>query len=127
MGSPLTRRSVPGFFAGVGVVCLISASVGGHVILGVVMLAVMAATALGALLLARHSETYRGLTEEPDERFARIGGGAWAGTGVVLTIANLGALVGNLAAGHNGSPYYWLVLAAAVAYIALATFLSRLT
>jgi hypothetical protein len=37
-------------------------------------------------VLGRRSETYRGLTEEPDERFALIRQRAWAGTGVVLTL-----------------------------------------
>jgi hypothetical protein len=127
MTSPLSKRSIPTFFLGVGVVCLVTAGVGGHIVLGVVMLAVMAASALAVLLLARRSETYRGMTEGTDERFALIGQRAWAGTGVILTIANLGALAGNLAAGHSGAPYYWLVVAAAVAYVALAAFFSRVS
>jgi len=127
MTSPLTKWSIPAFFLGAGVVCLVAAGVGGHIILGLVMLAVMAVSALAVLLLARRSETYRGLTDEPDERFALIGERAWAGTGVVLAIANLGAFIGNLASGHSGAPYYWLVAAAAVAYIAFATFFARVS
>jgi hypothetical protein len=127
MTSPLTRSSIPAFFLGVGVVCLVAAGVGNHIILGLVMLAVMAASALAVFLLARRSETYRGLTEAPDERFALIGERAWAGTGVVLTIANLGAFIGNLAAGHSSAPYYWLVVAAAVAYSGFAAFFVRVS
>jgi hypothetical protein len=127
MTSPLTKRSIPAFFLGIGGVCLVSAAVGGHIVLGVVMLAVMVAAALAVLLLARRSETYQGLAEGTDERFAVIGERAWAGTGVVLTIANLGALVGSLAAGQSGNPYYWLVGVAAVAYIALASFFLRVS
>lgn len=127
MTSPVTKRSIPAFFLGVGVVCLVAAGVGGHIATGAVLLAVMAASALAVLLLARRSETYRGMTEGTDERFAVIGEHAWAGTGVVLTIANLGALVGNLAAGHSGDPYYWLVGVAAIAYISLAGFFLRVS
>lgn len=127
MTSPLTRRSIPAFFLGVGVVCLVAAGVGGHIILGTVMLAVMAASALALLLLGRGSETYRGLTEEPDERFALIGERAWAGTGFVLTLAILGELIGNLAAGRDGSPYDWLLGIAAAAYIALVVLFRRVS
>lgn len=79
------------------------------------------------ILLGLRSETYRGLTEEPDERFALIGQRAWAGTGVVLTLGNLGALIGDLASGRSGDPYYWLVGTAAIAYIAFIGHVRHLT
>ncbi|MFC5185992.1 hypothetical protein [Actinomadura harenae] len=114
------RRTVPGFFLGVGVVSLVAAGVGGHTLLGLGMLAVLALCAFGALMLARRSEAYRALTEEVDERSLHISGRAWAGTGVVLTIANLGGFVGGLASGHNGAPFFWLIGLGAVAYTAFA-------
>lgn len=127
MTDPRSKRSTPAFFLGIGVVCLVTAGVGGHIVTGAVLLAVMAASALALLLLARRSETYRCLAEGADERFAVIGEHAWAGTGVALTIANLGALAGSLAAGDSGNPYYWFIALAAVAYIALAAFFSRIS
>jgi hypothetical protein len=127
MPRKLTRWSVPGFLLGVGVVCLVAAGAGGRIVEGLAILAVMAACALAVALLARRSETYRGLTREPDERFALISERAWAGTGFVLTIANLYAFVGNLATGHTGSPYYWYLGAAAVAYIAFVALFRRVS
>jgi cell division protein FtsX len=122
-----SRRSIPAFFLGIGVVCLASAAVGGHLGLGLVMLGVMAVCSPAMILLARRSETYRGLTEEPDERFALIGQRAWAGTGVVLTLGNLGALIGELASGRSGNPFYWLVATAALAYVVFVTIFRRHT
>jgi hypothetical protein len=127
MPRKLTRWTVPGFFLGVGIVCLVAAGAGDRIVEGVVILAVMAACALAIVLLARRSETCRGLTREPDERFALISERAWAGTGFVLTIANLYAFVGHLATGHTGSPYYWYLGTAAVAYIAFVALFRRVS
>lgn len=93
--------------------------------MGLVMFATMAVCGLLLILLARRSETYRGITDHPDERFTSIGTGALAGTGVVLTIAILGALVGDLVSGGSGSPFYWLLATGAIAYIAFVAFLGR--
>jgi membrane protein implicated in regulation of membrane protease activity len=68
------RRSVPGFFLAVGGACLVAATVGGHLALGLVTFGILVACSLALVLLGRRSETYKGLTEVPDERFARIGG-----------------------------------------------------
>ncbi|MFE3413451.1 hypothetical protein ACFXMT_35635 [Streptomyces mirabilis] len=122
-----SRRSIPAFFLGIGVVCLVSAATGGHVSLGLVMLGAMAVCSLALLVLARRSETYWGLTEEPDERFALIGQRAWAGTGVVLTLGNLGAFIGELSSGRSGNPYYWLVATAAIAYVVFVAIFRRHT
>ncbi|WP_406503490.1 hypothetical protein [Streptomyces sp. NBC_00212] len=127
MSRKSVRRSVPAFFLGIGVVCLVAATVGGRLGLGLVMFGIMAACSLALILLGRRSETYRGLTEEPDERFALIGQRAWAGTGVVLTLGNLCAFIGDLASGRSGDPYYWLVGTAAIAYIAFVGVFRRLT
>ncbi|RLU79705.1 hypothetical protein CTZ27_36345 [Streptomyces griseocarneus] len=122
------RRSVPGFFLAVGAACLVAAAAGGHLALGLVTLGILAACGLALLLLGRRSETYQGLTEkEPDERFARIGGLAWAGTGIVLTVGNLCAFIGELASGRSGDPYFWFVATAAIAYITFVAFFSRRT
>lgn len=128
MTSSTARRSVPGFFLAVGVACLVAATFGGHLALGLVTFGILAACSLALVLLGRRSETYQGLTEKaPDERFARIGGWAWAGTGIVLTVGNLSAFIGELASGRSGDPYFWFVATAALTYIALVAFLSRRT
>ncbi|WP_214633100.1 hypothetical protein [Antrihabitans cavernicola] len=118
-------RAIPAFFVGVGVVCLVSAVVGGRPIVGVVMLVIMAACGGALFLLRRRSETYTGLTDEPDERFNAIGQRALAGTGAVLTIALFGALVGDLASGGTGSPFFWLLATGAVTFVALVALLRR--
>lgn len=121
------RWSVPGFFLGIGVVSVLAASIHHHIVRGIVMLAIMAACASALVLLARRSETYRGLVENPDERFARIDERALAGTGFVLTIANLAGFVGNVAAGRSGAPYDWLLVLSAVAFVALVVLFNRVT
>lgn len=122
------RRSVPGFFLAVGAACLVAATVGGHLARGLVTFAILAACGLALVLLGRRNETYQGITEKaPDERFARIGGLAWAGTGVILTVGNLCAFIGELASGRSGDPYFWFVATAAVSYIGFVAFFSRRT
>ncbi len=120
------RRSIPAFFFGAGVVCLIAAAVGGQLALGLTMLGAMAGYGLALLLLARRSEAYQGLTAETsDERFALIKHHAWAGTGLVLALANLGEFIGRLVGGRSGDPYPWLPATAGVTYIALVAILRR--
>ncbi|GGP32998.1 hypothetical protein GCM10010214_00020 [Streptomyces abikoensis] len=115
-------------FLAVGLGCLVAATFGGRLAIGLVTFGILAACSLALVLLGRRSETYQGLTEKvPDERFARIGGRAWAGTGVVLTVGNLCAFIGELASGRSGDPYFWFVATAAIAYIAFVAFWSRNT
>ncbi|MFE2375198.1 hypothetical protein [Streptomyces sp. NPDC059398] len=121
------KGSIPAFFLGIGVVCLVTATVGGHLGVGLAVFGVMAVCSLVLVVLRRRSETYRGLTEEPDERFALIGRRAWAGTGVVLTLGNLCAFIGDLASGRSGDPYYWLLATAALSYITFVAILRRQT
>ncbi|WP_030796943.1 hypothetical protein [Streptomyces sp. NRRL S-337] len=126
--SNTARRAVPGFFLAVGAACLVAATVGGHLALGLVTFGILAVCSLALVLLGRRSETYQGLTQKaPDERFARIGGLAWAGTGIVLTVGNLSAFIGELASGRSGDPYFWFVATAAIAYITFVALLSRHT
>jgi hypothetical protein len=124
---PVRWWSVPVFFVVVGLVCVVTAAVGGHLALGLVILAVTVVCGLVLVLLGRTSQTYRDITDRPDERSTAINGGAWAGAGVVLMIGNLGAFVGSLAAGENGSPFYWLLATGALAYIAFTVVLRRIS
>ncbi|MEU7058154.1 hypothetical protein [Streptomyces sp. NPDC046197] len=105
-----------------------AATFGGRLALGLVTFGILAVCSLALVLLGRRNETYQGLTEkEPDERFARIAGRAWAGTGVVLTVGNLSAFIGELASGRSGDPYFWFVATAAITYVAFVVFWSRHT
>ncbi|WP_329118980.1 hypothetical protein [Streptomyces sp. NBC_01465] len=113
----VSRRSIPLFFLGVGAVSLVAAVVGGRLGVGLVVFGVMALCSFALVLMGRRSETYQGLTEDPDERFASMGKSAWAVTGAVLTLANFGGLVGELAGGGSGSPFFWLVALGGVAYV----------
>ncbi|MFF9352687.1 hypothetical protein [Streptomyces sp. NPDC014734] len=126
MTSDTARRSVPGFFLVVGLACLVASTAGGHLAPGLAAFGILAICSLALVLLGRRSETYQGVTaKHPDERFARIGGRAWAGTGVVLTVGNLSAFIGELASGRSGDPYFWFVATAAITYIAFVAFWSR--
>ncbi|MEW9517380.1 hypothetical protein [Streptomyces tubercidicus] len=128
MAGNTARWSVPGFFLVLGGACLVASAFGGRLVIGLVTFGVLAVCSLALVLLGRRSETYQGVTEkEPDERFARIGGRAWAGTGVVLTVGNICAFIGELASGRSGDPYFWFVATAAIAYIAFVAFWSRHT
>ncbi|MEV5942503.1 hypothetical protein [Streptomyces sp. NPDC051994] len=128
MTSNTAKQAVPGFFLAVGGACLTAATVGGQLALGLVTFGILAACSLVLVLLGRRSETYQGLTEKaPDERFARIGGRAWAATGIVLTVGNLSAFIGDLASGRSGDPYFWFVATAAIAYITFVALFARHT
>ncbi|MFD8993556.1 hypothetical protein [Streptomyces abikoensis] len=59
---------MPGFFLAAGVACLVAATAGGHLALGLVMFGILAVCSLASVLLERRSETCQGLTENaPDE------------------------------------------------------------
>jgi hypothetical protein len=72
--------SVPMFFAGVGLVCVVTAAVGGHLVLGLAILAATVVFGAALLILGHRSATYREESEHPDERTTAISRGAWAGT-----------------------------------------------
>ncbi|QIS22095.1 helix-turn-helix transcriptional regulator [Nocardia terpenica] len=60
-----------------------------------------------------------------DERTASINTHAWAGVGLILTLGNVAAFIGDLASGRSGAPYYGLVLGAAIVYIMFVVFWNR--
>ncbi|WP_280892228.1 hypothetical protein [Streptomyces sp. LBL] len=116
-GIPCWSRKVWKAVGGLGVFCLVTASVGGHVGVGLVVFDVMALCSLTLLVLAHRSEGYREAVAHPDERSHSINLRALAGVGVILTVGNLSAFIGELASGRSGNPYYWMVMVAAIAYI----------
>lgn len=101
-----------------GVAYLISSIVGGHPVLGVMLLLGMLAFAALFVLVAQRSETVRGLMDHRDERIAGIDLRATALTGVVLSFAVIGGAVVELERGHSGSPYTWLAAIGGITYIA---------
>ncbi len=121
----LATWSVPAFFLGIGFICLVTAAVGGHAGIGLVVFGVMALCSLTMFGLARRSQGYREAVEHPDERSRLINVHAWAGVGVILTVGNLCAFIGDLASGRTGNPYYWMLMVAAVAYVVLIRLLRR--
>jgi multisubunit Na+/H+ antiporter MnhB subunit len=90
---------------------------------GVISLAVLAAFALILLLLTGRSETVRGLTVGRDERFAQLDLRATAVAGLVVLVTMMVAWLVEIAHGHNGNPYGWLLAIGGLAYlVALAVF-----
>ncbi|MGW2471579.1 hypothetical protein [Streptomyces sp. NPDC001665] len=116
---------MPAFFLGIGLICLVTAAVGGHAGIGLSVFGVMALCSLTMLGLARRSENYRESVEHPDERSRLINAHALAGVGVILTVGNLGAFIGDLASGRTGNPYSWMLVVAAVTYVVLIRVLRR--
>ena len=114
---------MPLFCLSLGVVVFVPSWLGGHLGEGVLSLAVMAGFGLFLLLVAMRSETVRGLTYGRDERFAQIDLRATAVAGLAVITALIVAWLVQLAQGHTGSPYDWLLGIGGLAYIAAVAFL----
>jgi archaellum biogenesis protein FlaJ (TadC family) len=108
---------LPGFCLALGLVILIVNWVSGHLAFGLISLAFMAVFGVVVLLLARHNETIRGLTIGRDERFVQIDLRATAFTGLVLLVTLIVAWLIQLAHGHTGHPYDWLLAVGGLAYV----------
>lgn len=106
-----------------GVTGLTAYALGGHPGLGLTALGVMTAFSLFVLLAGR-SETIRGLRGDGrDERFAQIDLRATAFTGLVMMLATIAAWLTEIAHGHSGDPYQWLLTIGGLAYILAIAFL----
>ena len=113
---------LPGFFLFGGLVVFGALWIGGHPGTGAVSLALMAGSGL-LILLAGRSETIRGLRGDGrDERFAQIDLRATAAAGSVLILALIAAWLTQIASGHTGRPYDWLLAVAGLAYIFAVAF-----
>ena len=130
---PVTARSrcqavvrskwfMPLFCLGLGAGMLAASWLGGHPGDGVVLLVAMAGFGVFLLLVARRSETLRGLTFGRDERFAQIDLRATAVAGLALIVALIVAWLVAVAQGRTGSPYGWLLAISGLAYIAAVAF-----
>jgi len=113
---------LPLFSLFLGLVVFVASWIGGHLGAGAVSLALMAAFGL-LILVAGRSETIRGLRGDGrDERFAQIDLRATAVAGLVLMLALIAAWLTQIATGHTGRPYDWLLAVAGIAYIAAVAF-----
>ena len=113
---------VPLFSLFLGLVVFVASWFGGHPGAGAVSLALMAAFGL-LILVAGRSETIRGLRGDGrDERFAQIDLRATAVSGLVLMLALIAAWLTQIATGHTGRPYDWLLAVAGIAYIVAVAF-----
>lgn len=109
----------------IGIAYLVAGWAGGNPVFGLVGFGIMAVFSLGLLLVARRSETVRGLLDRRDERIAAIDLQATAVAGGVLIVAIIAAFVVEIARGQDGAPYYWLGAVAGVTYV-LAVLVLRL-
>jgi hypothetical protein len=131
--SPVTARArcqtvmrskwfMPLLCLGLGAGMFVASWLGGHPGAGAVSLGLMAGFGLVLLLVARRSETIRGLTFGRDERFAQIDLRATAVAGLAVIVALIAAWLAAVAHGQSGNPYGWLLAIAGLAYIAAVAF-----
>jgi hypothetical protein len=114
---------VPVLCAVLGVVCLAVWSLGGSPGAGLVSLGIMAGFGL-LVLLAGRSETVRGLRGDGrDERFAQIDLRATAIAGFAIIVALIVAFLTEIARGHNGNPFGWLMAIGGLFYLLAVAFL----
>jgi hypothetical protein len=118
--SPAICRSrwfTPLICLGLGVVVFAVSALGGQLGGGLISLAVLAGFGLIMPLLGSRSETIRGLTVARDERFAQLDLRATALSGLVMLLAALVGWLVEVAHGHNGHPYDWLLATGGLAYL----------
>jgi len=118
--SPAFTRSkwfLPLFSVAMGGLLLAASWLGGHPGAGLVFLAAMTVFGL-VILLAGRSETVRGLRGDGrDERFAQMDMRATAVSGLVLIVALIVAWLVEIARGHSGNPYSWLLAISGLSYL----------
>jgi hypothetical protein len=113
---------MPLFCLALGVVVFVASWLGGQLGAGLVSLAIMAGFGLFLLLVTGRSETVRGLTTGRDERFAQIDLRATAVAGLVVLTTLIVAWLVQIARGHSGSPYDWLLAVGGLSYIFAVAF-----
>lgn len=113
----------PVFCVVAGVVMLAVWWLGGSLSSGLVALGGMAGFGL-VVLLAGRSETVRGLRGDGrDERFAQMDLRATAIAGIAMMVALIAAFLTEVARGHNGNPYSWLLAIGGLFYLLAVAFL----
>jgi hypothetical protein len=104
--------------AGIGVVYLIGFVIGGKPLDGVLALCIMVGFSGAMYLVARRSETVRGLLDRRDERIAAIDLRATAVTALAMIAVVLVGFVVDIARGGTGWPWYLIGAVGGLAYIA---------
>jgi hypothetical protein len=118
-----SRWLVPVLCAVLGVVVLVVWWLGGSLGSGLVSMGIMVGFGL-FLLLAGRSETIRGLRGDGrDERFAHIDLQATAIAGSAIIVALIAAFLTEVARGHDGNPYEWLLAIGGLSYLLAVAFL----
>lgn len=116
----MNKRSkwiVPGLGLLIGVAYLIANWVGGNIVLGAAMFAIMVLYVAG-LLVGGRSELVRVLRGQPsDERYQSFDLRATAYAGVVTILVLIGGFIYELAQGKDGQPYYLLGAVFGVSYL----------
>ena len=114
---------MPLFCLGLGIGVFVASWLGGQLSSGLISLAIMAAFGLLLLLVSGRSETIRGLIHRQDERIAQMDLKATAIAGLVLIMTLIVAWLVQVAQGHSGNPYSWLLAVAGLTYVlAIALF-----
>ncbi|MGH2884871.1 MAG: hypothetical protein ACRDPA_19575 [Solirubrobacteraceae bacterium] len=118
MQATRVKWCVPLFSVAAGLVVFGAQWIGGDPASGLVSLAIL--TAFGAVFLfGGRSETIRGLRGDgTDERFRKMDVHATAIAGSAVIFALIIAFVVELARGHGGEPYTWLLAIGGAAYTA---------
>ena len=116
----------PLFIAGMGVVYLAAAAIGGRPVLGLVALGWMLAVAVAVAVASARSEIARMATgEDMDERWRAIDLRATHVTGNALAAVIVGFGVWELAHGEDGYPYTLLALFGGAVYVAALIWFHR--
>ena len=112
-----TKWFLPLFSVAMGGLLLAAFWLGGNPGAGLACLAVMIVFGL-AVLVAGRSETVRGLRGDGrDERFAQMDLRATAVSGLVVIVALIVAWLVEIARGHSGNPYGWLLAISGLSYL----------
>lgn len=124
-GMTRSKWFLPAFCVFLGLLYLVTFSLGGDAGAGVAGLAIMCA--LGAVFLfGGRSETIRGLRGDGrDERFAMMDLRATAAAGSAVIVAVLVGLFVQLGRGEDGSPFSWIAAVGGVSYLVAILWLRR--
>jgi hypothetical protein len=101
----------------IGLVYLGAGWIGGNHSFGVFGLALMIATAVLFVVLARYSETVAGLLDRRDERINALDASASVIAGTAVFVAVIVGFVVDVARGGDGSPYSMLGAIGGVVYV----------